>query len=150
MHGDRMAFMRPPVFYTLISWSEISWTVPEHLGAIYLSLQKDSHTLYLEQELDSLKVVLDIKNKQLHQQEKKLMEIDKLVRPEAHENDYWASRQEKKKKKEPKNTWILNFFFLFFSFQTEKNVKLDEHLKKVQQENEDLKARMERHAALSR
>uniref|UniRef100_A0A3B4Z799 Microtubule associated scaffold protein 1 n=1 Tax=Seriola lalandi dorsalis TaxID=1841481 RepID=A0A3B4Z799_SERLL len=73
--------------------------------------QKDSHTLYLEQELDSLKVVLDIKNKQLHQQEKKLMEIDKL---------------------------------------TEKNVKLDENLKKVQQENEDLKARMERHAALSR
>uniref|UniRef100_A0AAQ6IKX2 Microtubule associated tumor suppressor 1b n=1 Tax=Anabas testudineus TaxID=64144 RepID=A0AAQ6IKX2_ANATE len=73
--------------------------------------QKDSHTLYLEQELESLKVVLDIKNKQLHQQEKKLMEVDKL---------------------------------------TEKNVKLDESLKKVQQENEDLKARMERHAALSR
>ncbi|XP_028444746.1 microtubule-associated tumor suppressor 1 homolog A isoform X1 [Perca flavescens] len=73
--------------------------------------QKDSHTLYLEQELESLKVVLDIKNKQLHQQEKKLMEIDKLM---------------------------------------EKNVKLDESLNKVQQENEDLKARMERHAALSR
>uniref|UniRef100_A0A3Q3JEY4 Microtubule associated tumor suppressor 1b n=1 Tax=Monopterus albus TaxID=43700 RepID=A0A3Q3JEY4_MONAL len=73
--------------------------------------QKDSHTLYLEQELDSLKVVLDIKNKQLHQQDKKLMEVDKL---------------------------------------TEKNVKLDDSLKKVQQENEDLKARMERHAALSR
>ncbi|KAF0039629.1 hypothetical protein F2P81_007864 [Scophthalmus maximus] len=73
--------------------------------------RKDPHTLYLEQELESLKVVLDIKNKQLHQQEKKLMEINKL---------------------------------------TEKNVKLDENLKKVQQENEDLKARMERHAALSR
>uniref|UniRef100_A0A3Q3FM91 Microtubule associated scaffold protein 1 n=1 Tax=Labrus bergylta TaxID=56723 RepID=A0A3Q3FM91_9LABR len=73
--------------------------------------QKDSHTLYLEQELESLKVVLDIKNKQLHQQEKKLMEVEKLK---------------------------------------EKNVKLDESLKKVQQENEDLKARMDRHAALSR
>ncbi|XP_051274903.1 microtubule-associated tumor suppressor 1 homolog A isoform X4 [Dicentrarchus labrax] len=73
--------------------------------------QKDSHTLYLEQELESLKVVLDIKNKQLHQQEKKMMEIDKLK---------------------------------------EKNVKLDESLQKVQQENEDLKARMDRHAALSR
>lgn len=73
--------------------------------------QKDPHTLYLEQELESLKVVLDIKTKQLHQQEKKLMEIGKL---------------------------------------TEKNVKLDESLKKVQQENEDLKARMEKHAALSR
>ncbi|XP_067374800.1 microtubule-associated tumor suppressor 1 homolog A isoform X1 [Channa argus] len=74
-------------------------------------VQKDSHTLYLEQELESLKVVLEIKNKQLHQQEKKMMEIDKL---------------------------------------TERAVTLDESLKKVQQENEDLKARMERHAALSR
>ncbi|XP_021174338.2 microtubule-associated tumor suppressor 1 homolog A isoform X2 [Fundulus heteroclitus] len=73
--------------------------------------QKDSHTLYLEKELESLKVVLDLKNKQLHQQEKKLLEIGKL---------------------------------------TERNVKLDEFLIKVQQENEDLKARMERHAALSR
>ncbi|XP_068439366.1 microtubule-associated tumor suppressor 1 homolog A isoform X2 [Clinocottus analis] len=72
---------------------------------------QDSHTLYLEQELESLKVVLDIKNKQLHQQEKKLMEIDAL---------------------------------------TEKKVKLDESHTKVQQENEDLKARMERHYALSR
>ncbi|XP_054454031.1 microtubule-associated tumor suppressor 1 homolog A [Anoplopoma fimbria] len=73
--------------------------------------QKDSHTLYLEQELESLNVVLDIKNKQLHQQENKMMEINTL---------------------------------------TDKNVKLDENLKKVQQENEDLKARMERHYALSR
>ncbi|KAK1804092.1 hypothetical protein P4O66_020135, partial [Electrophorus voltai] len=73
--------------------------------------QKDSHTLYLEQELDSLKVVLDIKNKQIHQQDKKLMQLDKLI---------------------------------------EKNVKLDECLNKVQQENEDLKARMDKHAALSR
>ncbi|KAG9346992.1 hypothetical protein JZ751_005919 [Albula glossodonta] len=73
--------------------------------------QKDSHTLYLEQELESLKVVLEIKNKQLHQQDKKLMQMDKLL---------------------------------------EKNVKLDECLKKVQQENEDLKARMDKHAALSR
>ncbi|KAF6717824.1 Microtubule-associated tumor suppressor 1-like protein A [Oryzias melastigma] len=73
--------------------------------------QKDSHILYLEQELESLKVVLDMKTEQLHQQEKKLMEFEKL---------------------------------------TEKNVKLDESLKKAQQENEDLKARMERHAALSR
>ncbi|XP_036407419.1 microtubule-associated tumor suppressor 1 homolog A isoform X2 [Megalops cyprinoides] len=72
---------------------------------------QDSHTLYLEQELESLKVVLDIKNKQLHQQDKKLMQMDKLM---------------------------------------EKNVKLDESLKKIQQENEDLKARMDKHAALSR
>ncbi|KAM9850119.1 microtubule-associated tumor suppressor 1 homolog A [Aulostomus maculatus] len=73
--------------------------------------QRDPHTVYLEQELESLKVVLDIKNKQLHQQEKRLMEIKKL---------------------------------------TEKNVQLNESLKKIQQENEDLKARMERHAAMSK
>ncbi|XP_056626050.1 microtubule-associated tumor suppressor 1 homolog A isoform X1 [Triplophysa dalaica] len=72
---------------------------------------QDSHTLYLEQELESLKVVLDIKNKQIHEHDKKLMQIDKLM---------------------------------------DKNVKLDECLKKVQQENEDLKARMDKHAALSR
>lgn len=42
-------------------------------------MQKDSHTLYLEQELESLKVVLEIKTNQLHQKEKKLMEMDKLV-----------------------------------------------------------------------
>ncbi|KAM4595198.1 microtubule-associated tumor suppressor 1 homolog A isoform 2-T2 [Fundulus diaphanus] len=72
---------------------------------------KDSHTLYLEQELESLKVVLEIKNNQLHQKDKKLMEMDKLV---------------------------------------ETNVRLEEVLKKVQQENEDYKARMDKHAALSR
>ncbi|XP_028998786.1 microtubule-associated tumor suppressor 1 homolog isoform X2 [Betta splendens] len=72
---------------------------------------KDSHTLYLEQELESLKVVLEIKNDQLHQKEKKLMEMDKVV---------------------------------------ETNVKLEECLKKVQQENEDYRARMDKHAALSK
>ncbi|XP_024145653.1 microtubule-associated tumor suppressor 1 homolog [Oryzias melastigma] len=72
---------------------------------------KDSHTVYLERELESLKVVLDLKNNQLHQKEKKLMEMEKMV---------------------------------------EVNVKLEETLKKVQQENEDYKARMDKHAALSR
>ncbi|KAK7929786.1 hypothetical protein WMY93_006181 [Mugilogobius chulae] len=72
---------------------------------------KDSHTLYLEQELESLKVVLEIKNNQLHQKDKKLMDLDKLV---------------------------------------ESNIKLEECLTKVQQENEDYRARMDRHAALSK
>lgn len=85
-------------------------TVPEHLGTTSLSPQKDSHTLYLEQELESLKVVLDIKNKQLHQQEKKLMEIDKLVRPEADENDCWASRQAALLNH---STILLIYFFVF-------------------------------------
>ncbi|XP_061883173.1 microtubule-associated tumor suppressor 1 homolog [Entelurus aequoreus] len=72
---------------------------------------RDSHTVYLEQELESLKVVLELKNSQLHQKEKKLMEMHKLV---------------------------------------ETNVKMEECLRKVQQENEDYKARMDKHAALSK
>lgn len=35
--------------------------------------------MYLEQELESLKAVLEIRNHQLHQKEKKLVEMDKLV-----------------------------------------------------------------------
>jgi len=43
-------------------------------------VQKDAHTLYLEQELESLRAVLEIKTNQIHQQDKKLMQMDKLVR----------------------------------------------------------------------
>lgn len=73
--------------------------------------QKDPHLVYLEQELESLKVVLDIKTSKLHEQDKKIMQMDKLM---------------------------------------ESNVKLEECMKKLQQENEDYKARMDRHAAMSR
>lgn len=92
--------------------------------------------MYLEQELESLKVVLDIKNKQLHQQEKKLMEVDKLVKTHNRSNDLLL---------------LLNYKYESVLFvQMEKNVKLNETLRKVQQENEDLRARMDRHASLSR
>ena len=47
-------------------------------------LQKDSHTQYLERELESLRVVLEIRNTQLHQQDSKLMQLDKLVRTHTH------------------------------------------------------------------
>ncbi|XP_029442925.1 microtubule-associated tumor suppressor 1 isoform X2 [Rhinatrema bivittatum] len=66
---------------------------------------------YLEQELESLKAVMEIKNEKLHQQDKKLMQIERLV---------------------------------------DNNATLVEKLKKYQQENEDLKARMDKHMALSR
>uniref|UniRef100_A0A671N854 Microtubule associated tumor suppressor 1b n=1 Tax=Sinocyclocheilus anshuiensis TaxID=1608454 RepID=A0A671N854_9TELE len=72
---------------------------------------KDAHTLFLEQELESLRAVLEIKTNQIHQQDKKLMQMDKLI---------------------------------------DDNLKLEECLKKVQQENEDYKARMDKHAALSK
>ncbi|KAM4710057.1 microtubule-associated tumor suppressor 1 isoform 4-T4 [Discoglossus pictus] len=72
---------------------------------------KNPRVMYLEQELESLKAVLEIKNEKLHQQDKKLMQIEKLV---------------------------------------ETNTTLVERLNKCQQENEDLKARMANHIALSR
>lgn len=73
--------------------------------------QRNPQVMYLEQELESLKAVLEIKNEKLHQQDKKLMQIEKLV---------------------------------------ETNTILVERLNKCQQENEDLKARMANHIALSR
>lgn len=45
------------------------------------------------------------------------------------------------------NIWMCVFVSVL---QVETNVKLEECLKKVQQENEDFKARMDKHAALSK
>lgn len=42
-------------------------------------LQKNPQVMYLEQELESLKAVLEIKNEKLHQQDMKLMKMEKLV-----------------------------------------------------------------------
>ncbi|XP_043918353.1 microtubule-associated tumor suppressor 1 isoform X3 [Protopterus annectens] len=75
------------------------------------SNQKNPQLVYLEQELESLKAVLEIKNEKLHEQDKKMMFMDKLV---------------------------------------ENNTALEEKVKRLQQENEDLKARMDKHVALSR
>ncbi|XP_066488404.1 microtubule-associated tumor suppressor 1 isoform X2 [Tiliqua scincoides] len=73
--------------------------------------QKNPQFMYLEQELESLKAVLEIKNEKLHQQDIKLLKMEKLV---------------------------------------ENNTTLVEKLRKLQQENEELKARMDRHMELSR
>ncbi|CAN8208527.1 unnamed protein product [Coccothraustes coccothraustes] len=72
---------------------------------------KNPQIMYLEQELESLKAVLEIKNEKLHQQDIKLMKMEKLV---------------------------------------ENNTILMDKLKKIQQENEELKARMDKHMELSR
>ncbi|NXY23139.1 MTUS1 protein, partial [Atrichornis clamosus] len=72
---------------------------------------KNPQIMYLEQDLESLKAVLEIKNEKLHQQDIKLMKMEKLV---------------------------------------ENNTILMDKLKKVQQENEELKARMDKHMELSR
>ncbi|XP_059240371.1 microtubule-associated tumor suppressor 1 isoform X3 [Mustela nigripes] len=75
------------------------------------SLEKNPQLMYLEQELESLKAVLEIKNEKLHQQDIKLMKMEKLV---------------------------------------DNNTALVDKLKRFQQENEELKARMDKHMAISR
>ncbi|XP_061439511.1 microtubule-associated tumor suppressor 1 isoform X2 [Rhineura floridana] len=72
---------------------------------------KNPQLMYLEQELESLKAVLEIKNEKLHQQDIKLLKMEKLV---------------------------------------ENNTALMEKMRKFQQENEELKARMDKHMELSR
>eukprot|EP00069_Balaena_mysticetus_P011889 bmy_00275T0 len=72
---------------------------------------KNPQIVYLEQELESLKAVLEIKNDKLHQQDIKLMKMEKLV---------------------------------------DNNTALVDKLKRFQQENEELKARMDKHMAISR
>lgn len=61
------------IYMTFMTWIQSLTTVAP------FPPQRDPHTVYLEQELESLKVVLDMKNNQLHLQEKRLMEMDKLV-----------------------------------------------------------------------
>lgn len=72
---------------------------------------KNPQIMYLEQELESLKAVLEIKNEKLHQQDIKLMKMEKVV---------------------------------------DNNTALVDKLKRFQQENEELKARMDKHMAISR
>ncbi|XP_028325374.1 microtubule-associated tumor suppressor 1 homolog A-like isoform X2 [Gouania willdenowi] len=72
---------------------------------------RDTHTVFLQQELESLKVVLEMKSSQLQQKEKRLMEMERVM---------------------------------------ETNVKLEENLKKVQQENELYRVRMDKQTQLSK
>ncbi|XP_040822113.1 microtubule-associated tumor suppressor 1 isoform X2 [Ochotona curzoniae] len=72
---------------------------------------KSPQLMYLEQELESLKAVLEIKNEKLREQDVKLMKMEKLV---------------------------------------DNNTALVDKLKRFQQENEELKARMNKHMAISR
>ncbi|XP_048365230.1 microtubule-associated tumor suppressor 1 isoform X4 [Sphaerodactylus townsendi] len=72
---------------------------------------KNPQIMYFERELESLKAVLEIKNEKLHQQDVKLLKMEKMV---------------------------------------ENNTALVEKWRKLQQENEELKARMDKHMELSR
>ncbi|XP_009881134.1 PREDICTED: microtubule-associated tumor suppressor candidate 2 [Charadrius vociferus] len=67
--------------------------------------------LHLEEDLKSLKHVLEMKNHQIHQQEKMIMELEK---------------------------------------QVEKNFKLEEKITMLQQQNEELRARIEQNTVITR
>ncbi|XP_045896764.1 microtubule-associated tumor suppressor candidate 2 [Micropterus dolomieu] len=67
---------------------------------------------HIEQDLKSLKEVVEMKNQQIHQQEKKISDLEKV--------------------------------------QAQKNVFLEERVQVLQQQNEDLKARIQMNLALSR
>ncbi|CAN9511021.1 unnamed protein product [Ophioblennius macclurei] len=67
---------------------------------------------HIEEDLKSLKEVLEMKNQQIHQQELKITELEKI--------------------------------------QAEKNVYLEEKLQVLQQQNEDLKERIDKNLAVSR
>ncbi|MFT7818502.1 microtubule-associated tumor suppressor candidate 2 homolog isoform X5 [Arapaima gigas] len=67
---------------------------------------------HIEKDLKSLKEVLEMKNQQIHEQEKKISELEKM--------------------------------------QAQKNVFLEERIQVLQQQNEDLKARIDHNLALSR
>ncbi|XP_043929199.1 microtubule-associated tumor suppressor candidate 2 [Protopterus annectens] len=66
---------------------------------------------HLEEDMNSLKQVLEMKNNRIHEQEKKIMELEKLA---------------------------------------EKNVLLEEKIQVLQQQNEDLKARIDQSVAMTR
>ncbi|XP_058132997.1 microtubule-associated tumor suppressor candidate 2 isoform X1 [Dasypus novemcinctus] len=66
---------------------------------------------HLEEDMNSLKQVLEMKNQQIHQQEKKILELEKLV---------------------------------------EKNIILEEKIQVLQQQNEDLKARIDQNTVVTR
>ncbi|XP_022430273.2 microtubule-associated tumor suppressor candidate 2 isoform X1 [Delphinapterus leucas] len=66
---------------------------------------------HLEEDMTSLKQVLEMKNQQIHQQEKKIIELEKLA---------------------------------------EKNIILEEKIQVLQQQNEDLKARIDQNTVVTR
>ncbi|KAM6177713.1 microtubule-associated tumor suppressor candidate 2 isoform 1-T1 [Rhynchocyon petersi] len=66
---------------------------------------------HLDEDMNSLKQVLEMKNQQIHRQEKKIIELEKLV---------------------------------------EKNILLEEKIQVLQQQNEDLKARIDQNTVVTR
>ncbi|KAG8134685.1 hypothetical protein E2320_007781 [Naja naja] len=101
-------------------------------------LEKNPQIMYLEQELESLKAVLEIKNEKLHQQDNKLLKMEKLRSSNIDALEQYSLVLVKK---------YMQFDFLS---KVDSNTALVEKMRKVQQENEELKARMDKHMELSR
>ncbi|XP_078267324.1 coiled-coil domain-containing protein 69-like isoform X1 [Rhinoraja longicauda] len=114
-------------------------------------------TLFWEQELESLHFVVEMKNERIHHLDKQVLQMKNLVHSAVHQ--YWH------------NYGLTRALSLIFSFccgsilllkqrfisslpclscQVEVNIVLQERVKTLQQENEDLKARLQNQQAFSR
>lgn len=134
---------------------------------------------HIEEDLKSLKEVLEMKNQQIHQQDLKISELEKIVsfkclhwycgtgpsemvcpelirttrpQPEAYPHD--TSQQTCIYASLYFRTFILKSNAAHLSCcvfeQAEKNVYLEERLQVLQQQNEDLKIRIDKNIAVSR
>uniref|UniRef100_A0AAQ5ZVE4 Microtubule associated scaffold protein 2 n=1 Tax=Amphiprion ocellaris TaxID=80972 RepID=A0AAQ5ZVE4_AMPOC len=111
----RHDWMKADISYVMrsaVTHEQQKMLLEEDFEKLRLSLQ-DALAPYqhIEQDLKSLKEVVEMKNQQIHQQEKKISDLEKVA---------------------------------------QKNVFLEEKVQVLQQQNEDLKARIEMNLALSR
>ncbi|KAM7399017.1 hypothetical protein PAMP_018311 [Pampus punctatissimus] len=86
---------------------------------------------HIEEDLKSLKEVLEMKNQQIHQQDLKITELEKITHISFEEFN------------------VVHIFLCVFE-QAEKNVYLEERVQVLQQQNEDLKERIDKNLAVSR
>ncbi|MGH0159880.1 UNVERIFIED_CONTAM: hypothetical protein FKN15_047586, partial [Acipenser sinensis] len=106
---------------------------------------------HIEEDMKSLKQILEMKNQQIHEQEKKIMEFERLeaLAPYQHiEEDMKSLKQIL----EMKNQQIHEQEKKIMEFErlAEKNAVLQERVQVLQQQNEDLKVRIDRNATMSR
>lgn len=110
---------------------------------------------HIDQDLKSLKEVVEMKNQQIHQQEKKISDLEKVVgsnrpaspqRSQAHMHTVQCVHITL----HGCGKWKMVLWFCSAFEQAQKNVLLEEKVQVLQQQNEDLKARIEMNLVLSR
>lgn len=112
---------------------------------------------HIEQDLKSLKEVVEMKNQQIHQQELKISDLEKVVGSNTPSPPPPLPRSPPPVctlAPAPQSVCSVNESFAPVSLSTfeqaQKNVFLEEKVQVLQQQNEDLKARIEMNLTLSR